>query len=231
MISLVMPLFFLSDASVNEINIFGTIIDIKNQIGIKAFIFVMYFYFLWRYTQYYRVDERAESFRKVRQDELYEVEYNYFSSLMLPKTKCFEYEHFYRSFKQAEPPVFNVVRTLPDKDLDKKSGFFHKHRLMEIYGVDDKYEKHYLKSGSEKIKLTDKEVNDIKKSWTLVEKKASDARSGAVFETSIEYNYVYLGLKRFITNLKFIVAHPYFSDYELPFIIAVISIVLTSANI
>lgn len=231
LISLVMPLFFLSGASVSEINIFGTLINIESQAGIKILIFIMYFYFLWRYTQYYREEERAKCFRSIRQNKLYDIEYKHFSSLLYPKSKCFDFKHYYCSFKQSTPPVLNVSRTLPDKSLDKRLGLFHKMRAMEIYGLDDKYENHYLKTGDAKIKLLDEELNEISKSWSLVTKQASDARSGAVFETNVEYNYVYLILMRFLTNLKFIIIHPYFTDYELPFIIAVISIILTIGNI
>ena len=57
-ISLVMPLFFLSGASINEINMFGTVIKLQSQSGVNIVLFAIYFYFLWRYFQYYLEEDR-----------------------------------------------------------------------------------------------------------------------------------------------------------------------------
>ncbi len=231
LISMIMPLFFLSGASVNQINLFGTVIYLESQSGIKVVMFVMYFYFLWRYLQYYYEEERAKVFRSIRDKRLYEIEFDYFSDIMRSKADCFEFHHYYPCFKRKDAPMVEMVRTLPDKRMDKKIGLFRKSRIMEIYGLDDKYEDHYLKSGEEQTKISDDELKKIDKYWRLVKKEVSDARSGAIFETDVEYNSLHLWLVRFLGNFKFLVVHPYFTDYRLPFLIAGVSFVSTIAYI
>ena len=96
--------------------------------------------------------------------------------------------------------------------------------MMEIYGLADKYEEYYLKPKGERTPLLNDEVQAIATHWKVVEKSASDSRCGAIFETSVEYNSIHLNWIRFLARAKFIFSHPYFSDYELPFLIAFFSL-------
>lgn len=227
LISLVMPLFFLSGASVNQINMFGTVIHLASQSGINIVLFVIYFYFLWRYLQYYLEEERAKEFRLQRDDKIYQIEFNLLKGLMLIKADCFDFDHYFPSFKPDKSPAFHTTRVLPDNKFDKKLGLFKKLRVMEISGLPDKYENHYLKTGNDRIELPSNEVKMIEKEWRLASKEQGDSRYGAIFETDVTYNTLYLKWLRFKGNLKFYIVHPYLSDYELPFIIAGISFFVT----
>ncbi len=227
LISLIMPLFFLSGASVNKINMFGTVINLESQSGINIVLFVIYFYFLWRYLQYYLVEERAKEFRLQRDDKIYQIEFDLLKGLMLIKAKCFDFEHYYPSFKAEKSSSFHTNRVLPNSKLDKKISLFNKARVMEISGLPNKYENHYLKSGNDYVELPHNETKEIEKQWRLVSKKAGDSRYSAIFETDVKYNTLYLKWLRFKGYFNFYIVHPYFSDYELPFLIAATSFVVT----
>lgn len=227
LMSLLMPLFFLSGASVNQINMFGTIIHLTNQKGINIAIFVIYVYFLWRYLQYYLEEERAKEFQLLRDNRINQIEFDYLKDLMRKKADCFEFKDYYPSYKEIKMDSFKESRYLSDDKYDKKLGLITRSRVMEIYGLADKYENHYLKNGEDHIELPSKEIEIIEKDWRLVNKQQGDSRSGAVFETDVEYNALYLNWIRFINCFKFYVIHPYFSDYQLPFWISGSSFIIT----
>lgn len=218
-LSLIMPLFVLGSATVEQINLFGTIIHIKSQTHISITIFVIFAYFLWRYWQYYREEDRAQEFRSLRKQKHYNAEFKLFSDLMEPKMECFEYEHYYPCFKRTDTSNF-TGNTLPNTKQDIKIKPFKKTRAMEVYGLDDKYAMHYLKSKGERYAMPEEEINAINKHWKIVKKKDHDPRSDSIFETSITYNTIHLKWIHFLESVKFIFSHPYFSDYDLPFYIA-----------
>lgn len=213
LISLIMPLFFLSGASINQINMFGTVINIQNQSGIYIVLFVIYFYFLWRYLQYYLEENRAKEFSSLRKDKIAKIEFDYLKGLMFKKTDCFEIEHYYPSYKPEA--------------LDKKMGIFRKSRAMQIYGLPNKYYHHYSRDSKSPKKLPADEIQLIEKEWKYVEKQQGDSRSDPIFETDVAFNWLYLKWLKFKGNLIFYIVHPYFSDYKLPFIIAAVSLIVS----
>ena len=227
LISLVMPLFFLSGASVNKINMFGTVIHLQSQSGINIVLFVIFFYFLWRYLQYYLEENRAKEFCILRDNKIHQMEFDYFKELMFVKTDCFEFEHYYPCYKNEDKSNLNSNKILPDATMDKIIAIFKKSRAMEIYGLPNKYYKHYCQDEKAHIELPSDEVEFIEKEWKYVNKKQRDARSGAIFETDVEYNSFYLKWLKFKANLKFYIVHPYFSDYKLPFLIAGVSLIIS----
>lgn len=227
LISLIMPLFFLSGAAVNQINMFGTVIHLQSQSGINIVLFVIFFYFLWRYLQYYLEENRAKEFCFLRDNKIHQIEFDYFKELMFIKTKCLEFEHYYPCYKNEDKFNLNSTRILPDAAMDKKISTFKKSRAMEIYGLSNKYYKHYCQDKDKHIKLPSDEVELIEKEWRYVNKKQGDARSGAIFETDVKYHSLYLTWLKFKAKLKFYIVHPYFSDYKLPFLIAGVSLIIS----
>ena len=226
-ISLVMPLFFLSGASINEINMFGTVIKLQSQSGVNIVLFAIYFYFLWRYFQYYLEEDRARDFIALRNHKIDQAEFDYLKHLMFIKTNCFEMDHYHPCYKKRPTRAFSEDQLSSEWDLDKKIGRYKKSRTMEVYGLPDKYIHHYSQNQELRNKLPSNEIDCIEKQWRYVEKKQGDSRSGAIFETDVVFNWPYLNWLRFKEGFVFYIVHPYFSDYKLPFLIATMSLAVS----
>ena len=226
-----MPLFVLGGATADQVNLFGTVIRINSQNSVGLVVSVMYIYFLWRYGQYFGKEDRAKVFRSILERKLYDAEFQFFSNLVFPKIECFEYKNYYICFKTKENKLFGVEDKLPKASMDARIGLFRKSRMMEVYGLPDRYKNYYLKSEGMRSPMTQDEKDAINKSWKIVDVESSDPRSGSIFETPVEYNVFRRFWIRSIVKMKFIFSHPYFSDYELPFIVAGLSFLITVLNL
>ena len=211
--SLTILLFFLGEMTVDQINVLGTIVNIKSQSGVEIVLFILLIYFTWRYIQYYNIDDRAKQFHRLRNGKATEVELNFFDKTAKNRAKCFDFDHKYTNFKKDRD-----INGLYDTGFDEKSGLLKKIRIVELSGTpDEKYREHYLKTPHH-IELDSNEIKKIEKEWKVVDEQQQHGT--LLFETNIHYNQMYLKWIRLKSNLKFYTTHPYLSDYILPLAIA-----------
>lgn len=226
-LSILMPLFSAESLTVENINLLGTIIKIQSQKEILIILLCMFIYFLTRYWQYCREELRAQDFITQREAALYAAEEKYFKELLLPLTKYFNSENIYSSFETENGMTPGYTKVPIRKYLDKKEGFFHRTRTMEIYGLPDRYSRIGTNIDNDEIQLTEDDIININKHWIQVDKKASDMRSGPIYKTDVKFNIIFLWLVLTYEKIKFTLLKPYFTDYALPYWFAFISFLAT----
>ena len=77
LISVLMPLFFLSGASMEKINVLGTIITLKNPEVVKYSLVILFGYFFLRYWQYYQEETYIKDMHREMHLYLYKREKHY----------------------------------------------------------------------------------------------------------------------------------------------------------
>ena len=207
LVSIMVPLFFLTGAEIDKINLLGTIIKIENQAVIKWFVALVFGYCCLRYWQYYKEEESVREIPRKIKIYKYDLEINYiknvarkkineelspkFSGLILATSK-------YSSF-------FSDAHTSLTKE-DKYISPFKMQSYFYAYLIDENSD--------------DKTIVEIPESYKEVEWENSFKN---MYESSIDYNPFRFYLFRIIGLYRYLVYESYFTDYQLPIFIAFVS--------
>lgn len=210
LISVLMPLFFLSGASIDKISLLGTEIIVKNSGYIDIFIFILFFYFWWRYWQYFKADNTVSKCK----NEIEEEKLNLELELFKPWTEKAVKKYFNENFNKISV-YFDEIDKIQTRKISKDNGYALFRKRVVLFSVSSKVNK---------LTFTKEAKNFI---------KAYDARGGneidmseefpiqsMVFKIKVEYLIAKLLYKRFNWWISFIVSKRYYSDYILPIVIA-----------
>lgn len=228
-----MPVFFLSNASVEKVNLLGTIINLQNPSIIKWAIAVLFGYFLWRYYIYRREDVRLKVLEDQKIMAIGDAELKYFKK----KTRKYIGNHdkalhdaakrkdFFVGFSPQKNPDTGQDQVIRSILIDKKINFFTREREIEIYGP--ALEDLFTKNIYSELKPHDTKLNeDSLQKWKPVE-PSKDLR----LQSGINYNvFIVFFLRRFV-SLRYAINQSYFSDYNLPFLVALTSVAITSYSL
>ena len=220
-ISIAMPLFFLSGAAIEKINILGTIIKIKNPEIITYSIVCLFVYFFIRYFQYYNEENHIESLKKSFNTNLFSFESRYFSR---KATKCVE-EFMCRYIEVYYLDPYHrrdryKKNSIADKVDEVTFPFFRKctYCLHSQEGM----------SASEIIHFHEKMNKTPFSDWPRLNSKNSDGiMESEYYQNSFSYCTLYVYLLRSYGVAKYILTETYFTDYQLPFIVAFLSCIVT----
>jgi hypothetical protein len=222
--SILMPLFFLSDAAVEKINLFGTIVTVADQAGVRWVIGVLFTYFLWRYFQYYGEESAVKDIGPALKADINEHELAYFKAKLSPAAECFKAEHLYYVFKPIAERNGSSKNLVPAITDDPKRGWWMRERVVEVNGMHSEYEVFEWGNEAAAHMFTDAEFKQVTTSWRYVTPHIHDPRSKPVFESDVPYSLVRLLGLRFGVLIKFLVRRSYFTDYQLPFVVAIVAL-------
>ena len=210
LLSILMPLFFLSGAELEKINLLGTVITIKNQAVVKWFIALVFAYFFIRYWQYYREEHCTKNIGNELRRSMYRPESKLLAHRAHERAKAFESNSKHFSFANKQFSYACGHRANLAKE-DEYISFLSRSTIayLDISSVDEG-------SGIQEI-IKDK---DIPRLWKKIE---SNCGATATYETSIEYNLPIIYALRAKGILTFIMNQSYFTDYQLPFVVAAAS--------
>jgi len=210
LLSILMPLFFLSGAEVEKLNLLGTIVTINNQVVIKWSIVLVFVYFCIRYWQYYKEERCTKNIGKELRRSMYRPESKLLAHRAHERAKAFGLNNKHISFANKQFSYACGHRANLAKE-DEYISFLSRKTIayLDIPSVNEG-------SGMQEI-IKDE---DIPRLWEKIDSKGGAA---ATYQTSIEYKLPIIFVLRTKGILAFIVNQSYFSDYQLPFVVAAIS--------
>lgn len=225
-ISFLLPLIIGSGANIEKINLLGTVININNPDIIQYLSGILFLYFLLRYWQYYT----EETFIKDMHREFKEYKYNKEDTVLRNKIKS--EMNFIQSnnieILFANPLYFNGSRYTFQENIEDEYIFpFNKScTYYTKYGDINHYVNRGKGSAEEEIEKYNRMMLKDK-SWTPIYNKDFENKEPLAYQKTIQYNIIYFKLLRIYGYLKFTFSRSYFTDYQLPFFIALGSSFLT----
>lgn len=104
LISILMPLFVLSGAQVEKINLLGTVIQVDDSRVILWGIFMFFVYALWRYWQYYEAEGFGLALRSAYRKYNHKAELAYYQERIKSRIQVFEPKTVYSEFSRIRKP-------------------------------------------------------------------------------------------------------------------------------
>ncbi len=220
-ISVAMPLLFFSGASIEKVNLLGTVIKIKNPEIITYSFVVLFFYFFVRYFQYYNEENHIKSMKESLRKNTFRSELDYFfkkatsdvSDFMCDYIQVYYLDPYHRKDTIKQRGIVN-------KKDEVTFPFFRKcsYCLYSQIGI-----------GSGEITEFHNKMKEAPFSlWPRLNSQHSD---GIMESEYYQSSFVYCTLQLYIMRLygitKYILTESYFTDYQLPFIVAFISCIAT----
>ncbi|EHI9243187.1 hypothetical protein J9100_004552 [Vibrio vulnificus] len=222
-ISMLMPLFFLSGANIEKINLLGTVISVSNPVVLKYALVILFSYFLLRYWQYYQEETYVNDMHRRMRDHIYYLEEAYLSK------KARQKAHF------VDPSILSVCFADPrysrggrftaiPMNKDEMTFIFMRKCEFYIYADDRGYpDKQDLIDQFHAV-LSQSEHS----SWTPLD----DSNDKPYFYRQyLSYTIVRFNAYRLWGALRYMFNESYFTDYQLPFVLALGSVVVTASAI
>ncbi len=215
LISIILPFFIFGFVTIKNIDMFGGVnIDIE-KLNIKYILAPLLLYFWMRYCQYSKVDSNRKILIGNMKRNIGDARKKFFEKIACPSAKdCFDVAHCHITEKEDLPK-------------SKNNKLFSKDKNIEIHGVAYRYEDYFTGTNHNKGVASTAEIEKIKQEgWQLLEidEKIHESRGKPIFTKTFAYNW--LKLKRTLcwVKLKFYWESTYFTDYLLPYYLAVISL-------
>ncbi len=227
LISILVPLFYFSEASIEKVNFFGTIITLKKQELVYFLMFIFYGYFFLRYWQYYREEIHTQDIGKALKSSMFKLEMYFFRKIAFDRAEVFGSETKSVSFASKRATFvfgYNTSLNVPDEYIS-----IFTRKIFAFIGIGPNDGRFVTDQEKEEREGFFKEKYDqIAKYWERVE-SAND--SIGMFKTSIKYNIFRVLIYRVVGIYRFIIHQSYFTDYQFPFVLALISILSIATGV
>jgi len=241
-----MPLYFWTGAEISNINLIFTQIPLKNGCYIEYFLYALFGYFLLRYWQYYKQEKRAIFGIANIFEAMHKIEKLYFWKKIKHKIEIFEKnkdgQYGVLDFKYIEDlathtHLLNFEQTqyqdtkVKRADLSKSLKVsLLKREIAIVFRPDTiKFARYF--QDSIKDGFTAKDIAEIDEHWSLCQENIDHVGGLPIIETTASYNPIIIWLKRKKITCQFFLAQTYFTDYYLPFVIALSSAGITLPKI
>ncbi|NQZ05727.1 MAG: hypothetical protein HRT35_01070 [Algicola sp.] len=211
--SVAMPLFYISGASVEKINLLGTIVKIKNSEIAMYVLVTLFVYFVIRYWQYYNEENYIQGMKLSIKEHLSRFEREYLNSKATREIKEFNNHDIKIHF------------------LDSK----HRNALFSDALVDDQPDENvlpFVKRCSFYLFTVDNTRNSVTDEFHLKMQSApfdhwTRANVGPSHLAFYQSSFVYCSLLFYIMRvwgwIRYMFTESYFTDYQLPFLVALCS--------
>ncbi len=233
-ISVLMPLYFLSGATIEQIILLGTKIQLQNPSVVSWGLCIFFAYALWRYRQYYLKEPAVQKTWQVFKKDVNTKELAYFDKLIETRKKCFKADFLYPEFRRITTPNSAPENLMPVISDDVKTGWDKRKRIIDMAGMDKRFAELnesrtslFSEAPSDLEELNKQEAADVLKHWRYIESHHAVSRSGPMFTTEVEYSTLRIRLLRLSVLLGFVSKRTFFSDFQLPFVISLISILVS----
>ena len=222
LISLLMPLFFLSGASIDKINILGTIIIVNNPEVVKYSLVMIFGYFLLRYWQYYQEETYVKDMRRKMRTYIYKKVLSYLNNKAKEKASFLDSNFIRVCFTDPKYNLYGRHVAIPE---NKDRVIFPFLRQCEFYI--------YPAAASEGHKSEDIEKfhSELSKpehaNWHPINSSEPSGGSSRFYREYLRYSIFRFNLMRFVGACRYMLTESYFTDYQLPFIVAALSAAIT----
>lgn len=208
---------------VNQINFLGTQVAIKNPEHVGLVLLVIHTYFFLRFIQYY-IDEGdiPSPLQEIRLNfEAFEKKL--FKALAYDKLGDIQLENFEYVYPQyrrlSNDDRMAIENNVPDESIwviNKKV-----YVVIHIWGKEDKT--NILNSNPPGFRETVENRNN----WEVVEDpETNTGRSGFFIRNYVEINKIKISYLKLMGFITYIFKQPFFTDYQLPGLIGVVSFIL-----
>lgn len=220
--SIAMPLFFLSEAKIEKINLLGTIINIENPEIIPYLISGIFFYFLLRYFQYYNEENHIKTMKASLKENTFAIEKRYLWNRAIKPVEAFKSGHIYVYYLDPSHRREKYSSDSTDDEVDiSPFPFFRKcsYQLRTQTGV-----------GSGCITNFHEEMKKPPfDSWQRSNTEGAGVFGGhPYYRNQFIYCILTLYIFRTLGRLKYFFRESYFTDYHLPFLLAALSLFITA---
>jgi hypothetical protein len=220
--SIAMPLFFLSEATIEKVNLLGTVIKIENPEVISYAISGLFFYFLLRYFQYYNEENHIKAMKESMRENVFAIETRYLWDRAIQPVVAFKSSYIYIYY--LDPQHRRDTRS-PDNIDDQADTspfpFFRRcsYQLHTQHGV-----------GSGSITNFHEEMkNPPFDSWQHFNNGGTGVFGDhPYYQNQFTYFIFTLYIFRTLGFLKYLTSESYFTDYHLPFLLAAVSLLVTT---
>jgi len=222
LISLMLPLFFISGADIQNINILGTVITIKKPEAIRFSLVALFLYFLWRYCQYYLEETYVNDMHRRIHEYLYTWENRYLNK-KARKMASFLNSDFVRvCFADPRYSWGGRYVAIPE-NRDKVVFPFRRMCEFYIHPANDR-EGHE----EEQIKKFHSDMAQAESAgWTALKTSDDPSHPPGFYRNYLTYSIIKFNIMRLVGYCRYILSESYFTDYQLPFIVAIVSALIT----
>ncbi|MDC5851398.1 hypothetical protein OPW32_19620 [Vibrio europaeus] len=218
--SLILPLFFWTGASVEKINIFGTIIKLDNPAYIKLAVASLFTYFFLRYWQYYREENYIIEMKRRIKAHIYSMERKHLTRMVRKKVLGVEEALYDIYFLDPCHRDGGKTRWLDNKSDETIFPF----RKKALFGVTHSVEKDITAQNQFYLDFR----NACLKGFTPVRNVESPKFNDIEYYISdIVYFPLHFWVMRVLGWCRYMLTESYFTDYQFPFVIGLSSVVIT----
>ena len=217
---MLLPLFFISGAEIESINMLGTIIDIKNPSVVKISLILCFIYFLWRYWQYYQEETYVKDMCRDIKICFYMLESKYLTKIAREKSSFLNSDYVRVTLADPKYSWGGRLVAIPE---NKEKVIFPFMRKCEFYIYPADSSQGHKREDVHKFH----ECMQSKKNWEPLYTADKDENYPSFYKEYIQYSIFRFYIMRLIGFSKFMLHESYFTDYLLPFVIATTSAAIT----
>jgi hypothetical protein len=223
LISLLMPLFFLSGAAFEKINLLGTVILVKNPDVIKYSLVLLFSYFGLRYWQYYQEETYVKDMHNRIHEHLYYQEEKYLNKKAREKAKFLNSNFVRVCFSDPRYSRRSGRFTATPEKKDQVVFPFMRKCEFYIYPADDRqgHKESEIENFHSILSLPENSH------WESVSASGTTDKPPYFYRQYLTYSILKFNTFRLLGGFRYMFSESYFTDYQLPFIVGVLSIVAT----
>ncbi|TOG86398.1 hypothetical protein CGI91_23330 [Vibrio parahaemolyticus] len=222
--SLILPLFFWTGASVEKINILGTVIELDNPKYIKVAVASLFAYFFIRYWQYYREETYIIEMKRRIKEHIYSLERKHLVKMIRRKLSGVDaslYDIYFLDPSHREGGKTRWLDNRKDETifpLRKRAYFGVTHSMEKDIAAQNQF---YVDFGNAGLTGFTPARETESPSFNDIEYYISD----------VIYIPLHFWSLRVFGWFRYMATESYFTDYQFPFVIGFGSIAITLAGI
>lgn len=204
-ISTFLAIYSISNAKIDKLNFLGNAIEIGNPSSITIFIFILFFYFLLRYYQYFNEEIHVKKAKNELKNTINEIYINFLKKNVLEGKGLFT--KISRKVNYIYPNMFE------NDSLKKYTSFKRKGLIKAQILVPSGFSgKSTTDEDEEMIKLFEENTN-----WDRMPKSEG---AEIIYKAEISISVIFVFYFNFKGTLAFLIKNSLFTDYYLPFLVS-----------
>jgi len=221
LVSIFIAIFFTSGAKIEKISLLGTSIQIDNPSIANFIIVLVYCYFVLRFWQYYSEETFVkESYHKLR-NYYYSWEYSYLRQRAMNRIQHIDGLHAFTMVPNVSRNIGVTWTSIPQKK-DTKISLLRKKAYVYSSLESKNVVNHQKIDDDASVLFCENMMNS--KDWVVVPDTTEN--NSKIYETGIDYSIIRIYLMRLRGLVLYTMKESYFTDYQLPLVIAFLAIVL-----
>ncbi|EGR0366539.1 hypothetical protein FHO46_17600 [Vibrio cholerae] len=218
--SLILPLFYWTGASVEKINILGTVIELDNPKYIKFAVASLFAYFFLRYWQYYREETYVIEMKRRIKEHIYSLERKHLVKMVRQKIPGVDISLYDIYFLDPSHREGGKTRWLENR----KDEIVFPFRKRTYFGVTHSVEKDIAAQNQFYVDFGNAGLTGFIPTRKTETPSFNDME---YYISDIIYIPLHFWMLRVLGWCRYMITESYFTDYQFPFVIGLGSIAIT----